>query len=245
METLFASQNAPFSVALAIVVLIALMESIGLLLGVTVSGLVDSVLPDFDPPDLDVDVPDVDGPDLAAGASPAAPNVDVPFPDDGGFFTRVLGWLSFGRVPALIWLVIFLTAFGLSGLALQGLVSTALGFYLPAWIAPLPALALTLPVTGFLGRGMARILPRDESQAVSRDQFVGRIATIIRGLAARGSPAEAKLTDRHGQTHYVLVEPDIETETFSAGDRVLLVSRGHGGTFRAIVSDSAAFSDRL
>ena len=38
--------------------------------------------------------------------------------------------------------------------------------------------------------------------------MVGSYATIIRGEAKRGQPAEAKTYDLRGRTHYVLIEPD-------------------------------------
>src|SRR5947208_664072 len=54
---------------------------------------------------------------------------------------HVLGWLHFGRVPMLVLLVVFLTAFGLIGLGLQSSCDALVGHLLPA----LPASAATLP----------------------------------------------------------------------------------------------------
>ncbi len=223
MEQLFASDNAPFTISLAIMFLITVVEVVGLLFGLTISGMLDTMLPDLDL-DLGGDV-DIEGP----GAT-------------GGLFTQALGWLSFGQVPALIWLVIFLTAFGLSGLAVQSLVRGLSGLYLPAYLAVAPALAVALPLTRISGRTMARILPTDESQAVSRDRFVGKVATIIRGVASRGSPAEAKLRDQFEQTHYVLVEPDLDGDTFEAAEEVLIVSQ-RANVFQVIAAGSPALTD--
>ncbi|MCG8672984.1 MAG: YqiJ family protein, partial [Pseudomonadales bacterium] len=160
----------------------------------------------------------------------------------GGFFTKLLGWLSFGKVPALIWLVLFLCAFGLAGLLVQAIVKNVFGFYLPAFLATGPALAFSLPLTGQMGKGLAKVLPKDESEAVSRDSFVGRFATVIRGIATVDTPAEAKLTDEFRHTHYILVVPDIETETFKAGEDVLIVSR-QANIFRAIRFQSEVLSN--
>ena len=64
---------------------------------------------------------------------------------------------------------------------------------------------------------------------------------IIRGEALAGQPAEAKLQDRFGQTHYLLVEPDDEAGRFVEGDEVLLV-QGSGSRFRGIPNPHAALS---
>ncbi|MEP3278611.1 MAG: YqiJ family protein [Stappiaceae bacterium] len=239
MEHLFIAENLPFSVALALTCLIAAVEGIGLILGLAPSEFVDSLLPNFDGPDLDV--PDVDIPGVDAGLS-GADNLDASGVASGGFFTKLLGWLNFGKVPALIWLVLFLSSFGLAGLVLQAVIKSFLGFYLPSALATAPALVFSLPVTSQLGKGLGKILPRDESEAVSRETFVGRIATIIRGTAAKGAPAEAKLTDQFNHTHYLLVVPDDDTESFPAGEDVVIVGR-QANIFQAIRFKSDALSD--
>lgn len=238
MEHLLAAENLPFSVALALMCLIALLESIGVVLGLAPSEFVDSVLPDFDAPDLDG--PDIELPDAGANVA-LGTDLDVPAMETGGFFTKLLGWLSFGKVPALIWLILFLASFGLSGLIAQAMAKGILGIYLPSFVATIPALMIGAPVTGQLGKVLAHILPKDESEAVSRDAFVGRVAQIIRGTASVGNPAEAKLTDKFNLTHYVLVVPDIETQSFEAGDDVLIVRKDRN-VFRVIESQSLALT---
>jgi hypothetical protein len=69
---------------------------------------------------------------------------------------------------------------------------------------------------------------REDSTAVSHDSLVGLPATITLGATLRGTPSQAKLVDKFGQTHYVLVEPLRETDRFEAGETILLVQRdGH------------------
>ena len=240
MDILFATQNAPFTGALILMFFIAAMEGIGFLVGVSVSGIVDTFMPDIEGPEIDI--PDAELPDPDTGLELRSPEMAEAATGSGGFFTKILGWMSFGKVPALIWLVIFLTTFGLSGLLVQGCFVTIAGFFLPGWLATAPALALAAPVTGQVGKGVAHVLPKDESEAVSRDHFVGRVATILRGIAEQGQPAEAKLTDRHGLTHYVLVEPDLQSGRFEAGDRVLIVDR-RSNIYRAIIAESDALNN--
>ncbi len=212
------SANAPFAISLAVVVVLAMVELAGAAFGAGLSELLDGLLPDID---LDVDMPD-------------AP--------DGGIVSTLLAWLKIGRVPAIVSLIAFLTAFGLCGLMVQQAVSAVGGFYLPATIAWLPAVFAALPVmSGFSGL-LGRIMPKDETSAVSRDSFIGRVAVITLGTARRRAPAQAKLADEHRLTHYVMVEPDVAGEEFGQGDEVLLVRRRRG-KFYAIRNTSAVLSN--
>lgn len=206
IEFLLASANLPFSAALGVMLVIGVMEAVGLLFGADLAGAVDSVLPD-----LDVDV-DVDGGADAGGAAP-------------GPLAAALGWLCVGRVPALILLICFLLAFGLAGLGVQAMVQESTGALLPGWFAAIPALAIGLPATRFLGLGFAKILPQDETYAVSESEFLGKVATVTVGTARAGLPAEARLRDAHGNTHYVRVEPLRPAESFAAGTAVVLKVR--------------------
>ena len=78
-------------------------------------------------------------------------------------------------------------------------------------------------------------MPKDETEAVDSDTFIGRTAIVALGEASVGEPAQCRLKDQFGQNHYVMVEPDIEGVAFSQGATVLLVRR-EGGTFFAIAN---------
>lgn len=212
---------APFTIALLVMVLIALLEGAGLLFGAPPSALIENALPDLEvhsPSGLDADVPQTA--DGAAGPGP---------------LSQLLSWLCVGRVPLLVLLVAFLTAFGVAGLVLQGMVKAVLGGYLPALVMMVPAFFAALPTTRALGLALSKVMPKEETQAISQDTFIGRIATVIRGEARRGLPAEAKLKDLHGYTHYVLVEPDVDGDVFGQGTEVLVVQKV-GATFRVILN---------
>ncbi len=174
LELLTATQNYAFTVALGLMLVIAITEGVASMIGAGLSEFLDSLLPD-----LDVDV------DLEIGATEVGSSA----------FTRLLGWLHVGRVPMLMLLIVFLTAFGLIGLVMQAFVHGVIGFYLPGLIAVIPAMFLAVPMVRVLGGAMAYIMPSDETEAVSEQSFIGRIAVITLGAATLGSPAEAKLTD--------------------------------------------------
>jgi hypothetical protein len=217
---------APFTISLLLMMFIALVEMIGLVSGVSIPGMTDS----------EADMDGAPGAPLSVDAGSDAPPVP-----GAGPVQQLLSWLGVGRVPVLILLAALLLAFGLGGLLLQNALNTVAGFFLPSWIAGPVVFAGALPVTRVLGRAVARLLPKEETDAVPASSFVGRVATILRGEAKRGLPAEAKLKDVKGATHYVLVEPDEDGVVFSSGSEVLLVERT-GAVFRAIKNPSAALS---
>lgn len=242
IEAFFSPATTPFAAAISLMLIIAAVEIVGALMGMPASAALDSMLPEIDA-DLDLDVDaDLDlGADYAGGPLDAdAPSVpDAPSP---GPLSQILGWLCVGKVPILVLLIVFLTAFGLAGFLVQGAVRGLIGAPLPVIIAVVPALFAAIPATRAAGLTLAKIMPKEQTEAVSQKRFIGKIATIVRGEARKGLPAEAKFSDRHGQTHYVLIEPDDEKETFAQGSKVVIVKQT-GSTYRAILNTSAAMSD--
>jgi Inner membrane protein YqiJ, N-terminal/Inner membrane protein YqiJ, OB-fold len=197
---LLSAPNAPFLVAVALMIVIGALEGLSLIVGTGLSHHLDHLFGAH----LDVDHP------------------------------GVLGWLHIGRAPILVLLVIFLMAFAISGLVLQWALNGVTGYPLPAWIASIFAAACALPVVRGLGGLIARAIPRDETTAVSEDSFVGRVARLTGESASEGRPAQAKLTDEHGQSHYFLVEPDAADVTFARGETILVVRRASSSLFKAI-----------
>ena len=208
----FASEMAPFTVALLVAGGLLVIEVIGALMGAMPSDMLDGAL------DLDADA-DVD-------AEVGEPGLAGP-----------LGWLGFGRVPALVIVFSLLLSFGLAGLVLQWLAGTVLGGPVPGAVASVPAFLAALPITRGLARGIARVLPSEETEASAAAGFVGQVATLGAASARQGLPAEAKLTDAHGQTHYVRVVPE-EGQALPAGSAVLLVTK-QGGVFGAVPDPSS------
>lgn len=227
---LFAVQNFPFAVAMAIVMAIAVLEGVLTLLGFGMSAFLDGLGGDVD---VDIDIPDADA-DIDADFDGA--NID-----GGNSLGAILGWLRFGEVPAVVLLIIFLSAFSAIGFAVQGLSNVLTGFYLPSLVACIPAFFGAMPVVRVLGGAIGKIMPKEETSAVTLQALVGRVATITLGTASTGRPAQGKVRDEHGLDHYVMIEPDEEQQTFVQGSQVLLV-RNEGATFFAIVNEHEALS---
>jgi hypothetical protein len=161
---------------------------------------------------------------LGAGAVHLDAHVDVHADAHAGG-PDLLGWLGIGKVPLLIVIVVLLAFFALIGIGIQQLAEAVWGAPLSPWVAGPAAFVGALPLTGIGARGLARIMPSDETTAVGIGTLVGKRAEIVIGTARRGSPARARVRDVHGQTHYVMVEPTEEDGLIEAGATALLVRR--------------------
>lgn len=215
----FHAAMAPFTIALIVMAVIAAIEVMGMVFGVGASDAIDSLIPDIEI-DADIDGPDASGLNAVGG---------------------ILNWLCIGRVPILILFSAMLAGFGLAGLTAQTIMHGATGVYLPGWIAIIGALLAALPFTRWVGLGVAKVVPKEETDAVSSDSFVGKVAKIIRGTAKINQPAEAKLRDSFGATHYVLVTPEDVDVSLTEGTEVLLLER-NGAVFTVIENTNSALS---
>ncbi|MEL6234840.1 MAG: OB-fold-containig protein, partial [Pseudomonadota bacterium] len=174
-----------------------------------------------------------------AGAEPdlgsAEPNAGSPGAPatQAGALAGALSWLGIGRVPFSIWLAGTLTAFGLTGYAVQMAVVALTGATLPGGLAALLCLVPGLILGGRVARLIGRIMPRHESSAIARRAYHNRRGVITVGTARRGKPAQARFTDANGNMHFVMVEPLRDDEAITEGSAVAIV-RLKGGDLRAI-----------
>lgn len=147
------------------------------------------------------------------------------FDGEGFLSTSFASWLNINKVPFLVYLIVLMTFFGLSGLIINGLSASILNTTLPSIVSVLLAFAIGLFITAKTVRLISNLLPSVESSALTSDDFLGSVAEITIGKASRGNPAEAKFTDHYSQPHFVLVEPFEDHELFSQGERVILVQK--------------------
>ena len=211
LAMMLASENIAFSVALVLMLMIALLEGVGMLFGMGVSSLLESLLPEAD----------------------FSPHAEVGQLDADSALSRFLGWLRIGQVPLLMLLMVFLLCFGLLGLIVQNIFYELSGWLAPSWLAVPLITLLSLPLVRLSGGLLQWAMPKDETTAVTPESLIGRIAIITLGTAADGYPAEAKVKDQHGYSHYIQLEPDDSSEVFEQGTAVLLLSRA-GATYRGI-----------
>jgi YqiJ-like protein len=85
LEFIYSEHNSLFTIALSVMFLIALLEGITIMLGMGVSSLFETLMPDVD---LNID------------------SAELP----QGTLSKLLSWLNYGKVPVLIIFICFLTA---------------------------------------------------------------------------------------------------------------------------------------
>ena len=98
-DLLIHPSNIVFSVSLLLCLCIGVLELILLMFGGS-SSFIDQFLPDS--------LTDVD-------------HADVSMDHADNLFTQFLEWLYLGKVPLLVWLIIFLTVYSLTGLIIQAI----------------------------------------------------------------------------------------------------------------------------
>lgn len=210
----------PFSMALALVAGLLVLEVVMSLIGLSFMG--EGPEADFDA-DLDADFDadfDVDlDADIEIDLDGAS---EFDGPDGPASAVGLSAWLGFGQVPMILWAAGMLTAFGISGYVLQSASSATLGVLLPLFAA----VPLSLPPTIIAGRWFARTLgrmvPKTETSAIRRRSLGGRRGVIAQGTARRGRPAQARVRDGYGNFHYVRVEPVDDGAHYPKGTEVLI-----------------------
>ncbi|MBN8291005.1 YqiJ family protein [Rhodobacter sp. NTK016B] len=227
LSTFLMPEAMVFAVCLAVVAGLFILEILTALLGGTLLGI------GSDAPDLDLDADFDFSAEVADGGGLAVDDVGPDLETGGAGTSGLFTWIGARDVPFLIWLVSFLTTFGLFGLILQSLSTGIFGAPLPAILACVIAFVPALGVTRVIANWVALIMPKTETTAVRARHLGGCHGTVTQGTASRGKPAEVKIRDRHGNIHYLRVEPLRDDETFEQGSDVTLI-RKRGDKFFVI-----------
>ncbi|EZQ01101.1 YqiJ family protein [Acinetobacter sp. Ver3] len=201
--------NLFFSISICLMFFIGILEVFLLITGLSSQGFLEQFLPSS----LD-----------------SSPEMIVDH--QSSIWIQFLDWLYLGRIPVLIWLIIFLTTFSIVGFLAQSIIHHVFGSFLTVWLITPLVLVVCMPFVRLFSRWIVKIIPKDETTAIHSDDLIGLRAEIILGTARLHYPAQAKLKDRFGQTHYILVEPEAD-EIFVQGQQVLLTQRSFKG-FQAI-----------
>ncbi len=214
----------PFSLALGLLFGLLALELVAVLVGGTVFGLgndaefdievdagLDSGLDGADLDTLDLDAVDAEAPDVAA--------------DSGAG-----DWLGLSRAPTMVWVAALLLAFGLTGLVVQ----TITGGIIPAGLTAIGAGVIGVGFAKRFARTFARLIPKSESAAMSERSLGRRKGVVSQGTAARGKPAEVRVTDGHGNTHYLRAEPLRDEIEIPQGTEVLVMRRAGQDSYRLI-----------
>lgn len=197
-EFFLADFNILYSIALCFVIALAFIEGLGLIIGVSLMEMFGQ----FSTFDVDADI------DVTSGG-----------------LTSVIGWLCLNRLPLLIWLVILLTSFGSCGIVINYITVSELNFVFPTYVTAIASLIFAIYFTKAFSKPLAKILPKNETSALSNTSFTGLVGKITVGKATINSPAEAVIQDAYKQKHYILVAPEKEDEVFLSGSSVVLLKK--------------------
>lgn len=134
-------------------------------------------------------------------------------------------WLKISQLPILVWIILFLTTFGLIGLSLQMGLNAYTGTILPALPMSVLSFIITLPIVRVCAGALEKLLTHNESTAIALDDLIGSIAIVTLGTATHTQPTSAKVKDAFGHTHYILLAPLSPTQTLVEKDAVLITKR--------------------
>lgn len=194
--------NLFFSISLCLMLFLTITEAVLLILGSSSQGLLEQFLPD----------------------QLNSHSAELQSVEQSSAFMSLLEWLYLGKIPLLVWFVIFLTVYALFGFIGQSLIYSFSHHYLYIWIAAPASLILSMPFVRISAQIIAKILPQDQSTAIRSEELIGRTAIIILGEAKPNSPAQAKVKDQFGLTHYVFVEPETDA-VYAQGQQVILTEK--------------------
>jgi len=202
MDSIIQPGTEVFWEALLVVVGLGLIELVSMLLGVSASGLLDDGLGHH-------------------GVGDHEP----------GLLGGWMSWLNAGGVPILVLAVLLLSAFAVFGFLLQ-MLAAGVAAPLPTFLAGPLALIVAVPTTRRLSRGIARIMPRDETNAISQAGFIGLVGMVTVGPLDQGQPGIVRVKDQHDNIHTLRAQasPGYLIET---GSLVIIVD-GSDGLFQAI-----------
>lgn len=142
---------------------------------------------------------------------------------DGTSIGELFDWLNFGRVPFSILGMLLLTTFGATGMLVDGTIPG-----LPAWAYLVVAVPASIAATKLVGNGIARVLPRDESYAVTREHMIGRRGVVTLGPLDDGVPGAIRVRDEHGDLHTIKARPADQGSVIQKGAEVVVVSAAPG-----------------
>jgi membrane protein implicated in regulation of membrane protease activity len=160
--------------------------------------------------------------------------IDFGHPSDNGVLNAI-SWINLGGVPLLIFLLLLLGAFSITGFLIQDVARMVAG-PLPATVASVGAVVVSIPLVRAASRGIARAIPKDESYAVGLGDLVGRVGEVVIGPLDQGPPGRVSVADIHGNRHFVWAVAAPTSLPLPQGTMVLLVDRA-GTRFVAVKAD--------
>ncbi len=169
-------------------------------------------------------------------AQGVSPDLDADSPAPAGSTSAIgtaLDLLGMRLLPLSVSLALFAACFTAAGLFTQVLLHGLMGVMLPLTVMVPAALVAAAIGTRKLSRFIVRLIPRDETSAISERSLGRRRGIVTVGTARGGQPAEVKVIDGYGNFHYLMVEPLSADDEIPEGSEVLVL-RLRGGEYRLV-----------
>lgn len=221
IDFIFAAENAPFTIAATVMLMIGGLELLSVLVGHSLSGLVDHFMPDALSGDLSVDL-DLHTADIDLNAHP-----DAHMP----FVVEFLNWFYIGKMPFLMVLVIFMMSFSTTGYLMNEIMFSITEHRLNTGFGSLVAFLLCLFPMHFLSAVIYAIMPKDESEAISADDLIDRTGEILYGKLPQkaGESVEIKIevpidhNSGKNQNHFIVAQ--LTEDTVYTSKQVVITGR--------------------
>jgi membrane protein implicated in regulation of membrane protease activity len=140
------------------------------------------------------------------------------------FTLRALSVLGFGKVPVSILMTCLMVIFGASGLICNGLFAQVLPWgWAPTvyfWPSLAIAVVLSLTLTGWTAKGLARIMPTMETYAIKQTDLVGNVGVAVYALQA-AEMGTVDVKDAGGTVHRVAAK--LDAGAVPKGEEVVVV----------------------
>lgn len=227
LQSLLAPEYFLFTLSIGLFFGLLILELLFLMIGGSLMGgdndadisTPDGIEADFDA-DLDFDI-DTDLADLDLDTL----DTDLTETEalDAAGDVGVLAWLGMGNMPLAIWLASMLLSFGVVGVGVQLALSGTIGLTLNSALAAVPAFFGARWFTKTFGTLFARAIPKVETESVSERHLGRRKGVVSQGTAARGRPAEVRVSDRHGNIQYLRAEPFRDDQVIEPGTEVIVM----------------------
>lgn len=137
---------------------------------------------------------------------------DVHHDAKGGIFVKALGFIGFGRIPLMIFLVTLGLSYTVAGLVLYRFFTYNIvdSFFM--------ALALAVSVTGAFSKMMARYVPKSESYGMKRMELIGKEGEVR--YTVDKDNGTVTILDRHGNLQQIECKAGSKGLTIAPGAKV-------------------------
>ncbi|WP_394130823.1 OB-fold-containig protein [Shewanella maritima] len=198
LDFLLLEANTAFATAVTLVMFLLMFQLLGRVFGINIAKQLDRI----SPVELDMD--------RAVMASESG-------------LSALLYWLQLNRLPLMLWSMLFLLSFAVSGYSINWVTYQTFSQVTHPWVTTPVAVIVGLCFTALIGKLLAEVFPKQINQASS--SYSGLVAKVTAGTAHKNHPAEAVLVDNQHQKHYVMIEPEYEGEQFGQGEQVVLLRK--------------------